>query len=238
MNKKIKIINIIFLIISFITYFFLVIYKNNQYIYNMNYLKCIIYSLIVCLNIYFYSMIINNKNTYKNSILLYIMWFLIILFSFTFIIGRRELKIYNWYYSGQFKIFYTIISQFKHGSIISILKNIFGNIVAIIPLSFLLMIKNKKYNNIIKQSIIILPTILFIELFQMITHTGIFDIDDIILNYLGILIFTFLITRKNIIDKIRKIFYTDYRLKINNKKILYYVSILIYIICVLCEVFI
>ena len=236
MIRKLRIINIIFLITSFIIYFFLVIYKNNQYIYNMTYFKCILYSLMVCLNIYLYGIIINNKKTYNLNILLYILWFFIVLFSFTFIIGRPKLKIYKWFYSGQYRLFYTIMNQLKKGSTLSILKNILGNILAIVPLSFLLMIKNKKYNNIIKQSLIILPTILFIELFQMITHTGSFDIDDIFLNYIGVLIFTFLITRINIIDKIRKIFYTDYGLKIKTKKILVYINTIIYIIYVICEV--
>ena len=47
------------------------------------------------------------------------------------------------------------------------------------------MIKDKKYNNVLKQSIIILPVILIIEVLQASTHTGAFDVDDIILNCLG-----------------------------------------------------
>ena len=234
MNKK-NIINILFLIISFIIYFFLVIYNYNQYIYNMNYFKCIIYSLLVCLIIYLNGIIINKNKIYKINIILYIIWFLIILFSFTFIIGRSSFRIYNLryhnlYYDIQYKLFYTITNQLKRASNLSIIKNIFGNIFALIPLSFLLMIKDKKYINIFKQTIIILPTIIFIESFQMITHTGTFDVDDIFLNYLGVLIFTFLITRMNIIDTFRKIFYTDYRLNIKIKNILYCISLIIFII--------
>lgn len=44
-----------------------------------------------------------------------------------------------------------------------------------------------------KQSIIILPITISIEILQAFTHTGAFDIDDIILNYLGTIIFTFLL---------------------------------------------
>ena len=100
----------------------------------------------------------------------------------------------------------------------------------LIPLSFLLMIKDKKYNNILRQMLIILPTVVSIEILQAFTHTGTFDIDDIFLNYVGTLIFTFLITRFNLIDKIRKIFYKDYKIKIKSKKILFYLSVCLLII--------
>ena len=71
------------------------------------------------------------------------------------------------------------------------------------------MIKNKKFNNIFWQTIIILPIILLIEVTQALTHIGSFDIDDIILNYVGTIIFTFLITRFHLIDHIRKLFYSN-----------------------------
>ena len=53
------------------------------------------------------------------------------------------------------------------------------------PLSFLLMIKNKKYNNVLWQTIIVFPLIILIEVLQGVTHTGVFDIDDIFLNIIG-----------------------------------------------------
>ena len=92
------------------------------------------------------------------------------------------------------------------------------------------MIKNKKYNNILKQTTITLPIIIFIEILQAFTHTGVFDIDDIILNYLGTVIFTFIITRFNIIDKIKELFYTDYKLNDRVKNIVFYISTALLII--------
>jgi glycopeptide antibiotics resistance protein len=128
----------------------------------------------------------------------------------------------------QLKPFYTIYNILKRGTMNSILKNILGNIIALIPLSFLLMIKDKKYNNILRQLLIIIPIIIFIELFQSYSHTGSLDIDDIILNCLGPIIFTFLITRFNLIEKIRKMFYTDFSVK--KKEMLFYISTIIIII--------
>ena len=100
----------------------------------------------------------------------------------------------------------------------------------LIPLSFLLMLKDLKYKNIFKQSFITLPIIICIEILQAFTHTGAFDIDDIILNYLGTLIFTFLITRFKIIDKIRNLFFTDFNLNIKLKYIMFYLSLVAIII--------
>ena len=120
--------------------------------------------LLISIFIFTYEIIMNKDQTYKSNIVFYIIFFIILLLSVTSFIGRDKIGFYNWWYSGQYEPFYTIISQFKYGSDLSILKNIMGNKVMLIPLSFLLMIKNKKYNNILRQATIILPIIILIEL--------------------------------------------------------------------------
>lgn len=231
MDKKIEIIKNTILILSFILYFYVVFIGRNQYIYNISYTKCIVFMILMSSFIFAYGIIMNNDKTYKSNIIMYIIFFIILLLSVTFFIGRDKIRFYNWWYSGQYEPFYTIISQFKYGSDLSILKNIVGNSIMLIPLSFLLMIKNKKYNNILKQTKITLPIIISIELLQAFTHTGIFDIDDIILNYLGTMLFTFIITRFYIIDRIRKLFYTDYKWKYSLKKLIFYISSVLMITC-------
>lgn len=230
MKNKFLLIEKTILIINIIIYCFLVIVGRNQYIYNMSYLKCIIFMIINSIFIYICGIVVNKENVYKSNSILYIILFMILLFIITFIIGRPKLEFYDWCYSGQYSPFKTIISQFKYGSSISILKNIVGNSIMLIPLSFLLMIRNKKFNNIFKQSLIVLPIIIFIEILQAYTHTGTFDIDDILLNYMGTLIFTFLITRFNIIDKIRNLFYTDFKLNNKVKDIMFYLVLIMVII--------
>ncbi len=228
MKEKINTVKNIILIISLLIYSYLVFIGGNQYIFKMSYIKCFIFVLIICLLIYIYGIIANKDSTYKSNIKIYILLYFIILISVTFFIGRTEIKFYNWWYAGQYYPFQTILSEFKYGSSLSILKNVIGNGVMLIPLSFLLMIKDKKYNNIFRQLIIILPIIISIEVLQAFTHTGSFDIDDILLNYLGTVVFTFLITRFSLIDKIRKIFYTEYNIKENIKYPAFYlVSILL-----------
>lgn len=222
MKDKINVLKNIILIISLMIYSYLIFIGRNQYLFNMSYLKCILFLVLICLFIYSYGIFINKEKAYKKNVILYMIIYMFLLISITFYIGRTEIKFYDWWYAGQYEPFYTITSQLKYGSTTSILKNVIGNSIMLIPFSFLLMIKNKKYNNIFKQLIIILPIIIGIELLQAFTHTGAFDIDDIILNYIGTVIFTFIITRFSIMDKIRNLFYTDFKLNKKIKYILFY----------------
>ena len=222
MKEKINVLKNIILIISLMIYSYLIFIGRNQYLFNMSYLKCILFLVLICLFIYSYGILINKEKAYKKNVILYMIMYMVLLISITFYIGRTEIKFYDWWYAGQYEPFYTITSQLKYGSTTSILKNVIGNSIMLIPFSFLLMIKNKKYNNIFKQLIIILPIIIGIELLQAFTHTGAFDIDDIILNYIGTVIFTFIITRFSIMDKIRNLFYTDFKLNKKIKYILFY----------------
>ena len=66
------------------------------------------------------------------------------------------------------------------------LKNLLGNIIPFIPFGFLLPITYKKFRSGISVFFIGLASILFIEIFQFFTKLGSFDVDDIILNMIGI----------------------------------------------------
>lgn len=235
MERKLGILKNILLIVSFFFYYYLLFIDGHFYIYDMSFIKCITILFLDFILLYIYGIIDNKDKTYKSNINIYLLLYFIFLISITFFVGRTKLiKFYNYWYAGQYKPFYTIFAQFKYGSKYSMIKNIVGNSVMLIPLSFLLMIKNKKYNNILRQTIIILPLTISIELLQSYTHTGVFDIDDILLNYLGTIVFTFLITRFSIIDKIRKIFYTDFSL---NKKIKYILFIIFAVIIVIYSIY-
>lgn len=220
---NLKITKNVLLAIQIILYCFLI---KNQYIYHMNYDKCLIYMILTSIFIYLYGMYSNKEKDYQINVTSYISLFLILLFSFTFFLGRAQIHFYSWWYSGQYQLFYTIYSQIHHASILSILKNIIGNSIMLIPMSILLMIKSKSYQNIFKQSLIILPMTIGIELLQAFTHTGVFDVDDIFLNYVGSILFTILITRFDIIGKIRKLFFTDFHLSNKIKTSLLYISMI------------
>lgn len=69
-------------------------------------------------------------------------------------------------------------------------KNIAANIVIFIPLGF--FISQIKSKNVFKTLIICLCVILTIECIQLIFKIGFFDIDDIILNFIGSLLGVFI----------------------------------------------
>ena len=226
-----KIMKNLVLIISLLVYLYM-ISIHKIYLFDKSYLKLVLLVLLVCFMLYVYGIIENKDKVYKNNLNIYIMLYFLVLISVTFYIGRTKLEFYDWWYSGQYVPFQMIISEFKYGTFEEISRNVIGNSIMLIPLSFLLMIKDKKYNNVLRQLLIILPIVIAIELLQAFTHTGSFDIDDIILNYFGTVIFTFLITRFHLIDKIRKFFYTDYKLKDNIKNTMFYISISLLVVCI------
>ncbi len=230
MKNKETIIKNTLLILNILLFYYLLFVGWNKYAYDMNYLKCILFMIVNVLFLFSYGILKNEKKVYNSNIIIYLFLFCYLLFTFTFLIGRTEFKFYNWWYAGQYTPFNTIVSQFKYGSTSSILKNVIGNSIMMIPMSFLLMIRNKKFNNIFWQSLITLPMILIIEVLQASTHTGAFDIDDIILNYFGTVIFTFIITRFGIIDKIRNFFYTDFKINLKVKRIAFYICLSILVI--------
>ena len=236
MNTKATIIKNVVIIMNVILFYYLIFVGRNQYIYSMSYIRCVLFMMGNSIFVYSYGLLNNQKKSYSRNVLIYIALYILLLFAITFAIGRSEFRFYNWLYAGQYKPFYTIVSQIKYGSKASIFKNIAGNSVMLMPLSFLLMIKNERFKNMLWQSAIVLPITIAIEWLQALSHTGAFDVDDIILNYFGTLVFTFIITRFHTIDKIRKVFNTDFGLKTKIKTGLFYsclVAIVIFEIIIL-----
>ena len=185
--------------------------------------------LLVSLSIYLFGLIENKEKSYKENIIIYIILFMLLLTSFVFILKRPTIHFYKNWYSGQLQPFHTIMSQIEKASPRTFLKNIIGNMFMLVPLSFLLMLLNDKYKNILKQTLIILPTIILIEVLQAFTYTGTFDVDDIILNYIGTVIFIILLEKTKLIDKIKPLFYKDFKLKNKTKYHTLYITLTILI---------
>ena len=216
----------IFLIMNLISYLYMILFHNVTFIYSIVYLS------LLSIYVFISGISINDKKEYKRNINIYIMIYILCLISILFLVGRPPIRISNSWYIPEPIPFKTIISQLKYGSINEIVRNIIGNLCLFIPLSFLLILKDNKYKNILRQTLILLPSILMTELLQMITSVGVFDIDDIILNYLGVLLFIIIMNIVNI-DKIRKLFNSDFHLKSKTKRVLDVVIIFILIIFML-----
>lgn len=87
-----------------------------------------------------------------------------------------------------------------------ILMNTLGNVIIFIPFGFLLPLLLKQINNVKMTSKIFIKFILLIESLQLLTFTGVFDIDDIILNMLGALIgYGSFIGMKHIWERIKSV---------------------------------
>lgn len=216
----------IFLIMNLISYLYMILFHNVTFIYSIVYLS------LLSIYVFISGISINDKKEYKRNINIYIMIYILCLISILFLVGRPPIRISNSWYISELIPFKTIISQLKYGSINEIVRNIIGNLCLFIPLSFLLILKDNKYKNILRQTLILLPSILMTELLQMITSVGVFDIDDIILNYLGVLLFIIIMNIVNI-DKIRKLFNSDFHLKSKTKGVLDTIIIFILIIFML-----
>ena len=67
------------------------------------------------------------------------------------------------------------------------LKNLLGNLLPFIPFGFLLPIAYPRIKTFFKVFLVGMFAVLFIEIFQYMTRLGSFDIDDIILNMVGVL---------------------------------------------------
>ena len=222
----------IILILSLITYLF-VFLEGGWYRYHMSQIKTILIIVSLSILLYIYGLIENKEKVYNNNIKYYIILYLILLISITMFIYRGDID-FDFSNFKNFTIFNNIIPFDSINRYITHrvtfktrLYHLGGNSIMLIPLSFLLMLKEDKYKKILNQLKILFPTIFLIELLQTYSGTGSFDIDDIILNIGGSIVFTFLITRFNIIDKIKKLFYKDFNLNIKLKYILFASTLII-----------
>lgn len=68
------------------------------------------------------------------------------------------------------------------------LKNLLGNLLPFVPFGFLLPIAYPRIKAFFKVFVVGIFAVLFIEIFQYMTRLGSFDVDDIILNMVGVLI--------------------------------------------------
>lgn len=106
-----------------------------------------------------------------------------------------------------FRTIFNYISEFDSlYSTKQILLNLLGNVFAFIPMAFFLPLLFEKTKKIKKFTITMLIIIFGIEVFQLITTSGRFDIDDFILNLFGALFGYIVLNMKSINKLIRNIF--------------------------------
>ena len=133
----------------------------------------------------------------KQGKVLKIFWWVYIVLLFVFVVVKFKGSFYELSdrissYSMQGTINYNLTpfrsmsTQIEYITQWWALKNLLGNIIPFIPFGVLLPITYKKFSSVISVFFIGFASILFIEIFQFFTKLGSFDVDDIILNMIGI----------------------------------------------------
>lgn len=123
------------------------------------------------------------KIIYVIALLLYTMFILWEMFLGPYRLNSNEIH-YNLY---PFKTIFDFIINFSFSNFKNFFINIIANIIVFIPFGLLTRIIFEKLNF---KSIIIISilTIFLLEILQVTLRVGVFDIDDILLNVLGVVI--------------------------------------------------
>ena len=201
-----------------------------------------------CLFLYFGGLLLSkylgNNKPMKINLYIFFILYLILLITLTLFDsswGRNgfAIKDFKVYIKQSVNLvpFKTIINYIKEfNSMYStrqIMFNLLGNICAFMPMALflpLLFKKQSKFKNFIITMIII---ILGIESLQLITTSGRFDIDDLILNLFGAVIMYLLLNIRSVNDLINNVFLLEHN-KISKKSYIKIISfiLMIIIICV------
>ena len=200
-----------------------------------------------CLFLYFGGLLLSkylgNNKPMKINLYIFFMLYLMLLITLTLFDsswGRNgfAIKDFKVYIKQSVNLvpFKTIINYIKEfNSMYStrqIMFNLLGNICAFMPMALflpLLFKKQSKFKNFIITMVII---ILGIESLQLITTSGRFDIDDLILNLFGAVIMYLLLNIKSVNDLINNVFLLEHN-KISKKSYIKIIS-LILIIIIIC----
>ena len=230
MKNKLKILNYFILLISIII--FTIVNFNSSF--RMTYFFGLIYFISLAVLIYLSGMIVNKEENYKNNMNIYLILYFVLLINLTLFMNRPNMRLIDLDNFTNYKVnFIPFKTIFKYVlgdyNLYIRVYNLIGNIAALIPLSFLLILKDKKYIKFSIQFIYIFITVLVIEIIQFITMSGTFDIDDFILNISGPLILLFITNKFKIRNYLKYFFYNDF--KTNNKiKIILYCILFVVIL--------
>lgn len=213
MDKKLVIFSYILLLFSIMVFGeYLINFAN----YSSSYILFSLFFILLALHVFVIGILVNKEKTYKQNIKLYLILYIILLISLTIFINRPDFALFDANflktYVSEINIvpFKTIIHFITGNLNLNIkLYNIIGNLVALMPMSFLLILFNKRYESYKEQLKILFITVLGIEFCQFILSAGRLDIDDFILNIGGAMIFFTILKKAKLIDPIRNIFHSD-----------------------------
>lgn len=246
MKKKINLVSSIIMYV--VAILILLFYAISSFKIEMVEFLRLILLCTSCLFLYFGGLLLSkylgNNKPMKINLYIFFILYLMLLITLTLFDsswGRNgfAIKDFKVYIKQSVNLvpFKTIINYIKEfNSMYStrqIMFNLLGNICAFMPMALflpLLFKKQSKFKNFIITMIII---ILGIESLQLITTSGRFDIDDLILNLFGAVIMYLLLNIRSVNDLINNIFLLEHN-KISKKSYIKIISfiLMIIIICV------
>ncbi len=194
-NNK-KFLNISIIIYGTTLFFYLLYLKfeyNPVFVYSIKE-EIIINTIFILLTVLaskimtnYYDKVEEKEKIEKSSYIAIFIIYIIMIVNLT-MLGRFQNVIgYNLI---PFKTIWEYVIHFHQFNLDILLVNILGNIVVFMPVQYLILKiwRIKKFTVILGVDLLLLLTI---EISQFITHTGILDVDDIILNLFGMLILYF-----------------------------------------------
>lgn len=246
MKKKINLVSSIIMYV--VAILILLFYAISSFKIEMVEFLRLILLCTSCLFLYFGGLLLSkylgNNKPMKINLYIFFILYLMLLITLTLFDsswGRNgfAIKDFKVYIKQSVNLvpFKTIINYIKEfNSMYStrqIMFNLLGNICAFMPMALflpLLFKKQSKFKNFIITMIII---ILGIESLQLITTSGRFDIDDLILNLFGAVIMYLLLNIRSVNDLINNVFLLEHN-KISKKSYIKIISfiLIIIIICV------
>ena len=152
---------------------------------------------------HYYDTMDERKRMNKISYIMIFVLYLISLFNMT--VFARNLHDYAF----NLIPFKTISKYFSNPDFYNIIVNILGNIIIMMPVQFLL-IKIFNLKDYKKCLLIDVIFVYIVEFLQLVTFTGVFDIDDMILNLVGMSIMYVLVNGKHhLLSKYKKAIITS-----------------------------
>ncbi len=231
-KDKIKTVKNLVLLVTGVSYLFITLTDMGWLRYNFRRNDAIILIISISLLIYSYGLIENKKEIYQKNINYYLILYLVLLISITMFLSRYGIYLRFDGFFNDLKFYFNNYEPFAHITKYYLITNL----IMLMPFSLLLMLKDDRYRKIYVQAIIIFITTSSIEILQLLTNAGAFDIDDIILNFSGALLFSIVMIIFKIPKYLNKLFYQDFNLKNNIKYLIFTIALIIPILFVLSTI--
>lgn len=152
---------------------------------------------------------VNQKSEKAGMVLAWVLFtmYIITLFYFMFFSERYGRNIGYEGYNYNLTVFHEIHRFWKYRNVLgleSVVVNLLGNVAGFIPFGAVLPFLSKKKKNIVFITLLTFEFSLLIEVIQLISKAGCFDVDDLIMNTTGGMLGYLLYKLLSCLEKVRR----------------------------------